>query len=255
MMVLLTYKKLIKDLTFLIRFNQSIRSFYAITLDLDNTLYNNDPVIAKAEEKMILFLRQFHPDLSGIESRDYYVTREIIKSIDPEIYHDVNLWRWKSLERILLKSGLSKHDAQLGADCGVDIIIDWRNRIDVPNSTHQVLSVLSARWPLIAITNGNADPILCGLRKYFVDILRAGIHGKAKPHKDMYIVASKFFGLSCKYILHIGDDLKTDIKGSVQVGMQSCWMNKDNLHCNLILDKKFLPHLEISELMSLTCLL
>lgn len=241
----------------MIRFNQVIRPFYAITLDLDNTLYNNDPIIANAEEQLVLFLKQYHPALSKIEQKDYYIARQITKLINPEIYHNVNNWRWESLEKTLLQSGLSKHDAQLGADCGIEVIMYWRNKINVSNNTYRVLSVLSSRWPLIAITNGNANPSLFGLKKYFVNVLRAGIDGKAKPHKDLYILASKYFGLSCKYILHVGDNLQTDIKGSIQVGMQACWINQyhSDYKDTVILDKTLLPHLEVSELMALTYLL
>lgn len=239
----------------MIHFNKFIHPFYAITLDLDNTLYDNEPIISKAEEKLVLFLKTYHPALSKIEKRDYSIARQKMKLIDPDLYHDVNHWRWRSLEKILLKSGLSKNDAQLGADCGMEVIIYWRNKIHISNRTHKALSILSSKWPIIAITNGNADPVLFGLKKYFVNVLRAGINGRAKPNKDMYILASKYFGLSCKYILHIGDDLDTDVKGSMQVGMQACWMKKYNYKNELILNKKLFPHLEISDLMSLTCLL
>lgn len=240
----------------MIHFNRLINPFYGITIDLDNTLYHNDPIIFKAEEKLFSFLKQYHPALSKIKKREYLASRNITRLIDPEIYHDVNHWRWIALERILLQSGLSKHDAELGADSGVEVLLYWRNKIIISNNTYKALSILSSRWPLIAITNGNANPIFCGLQKYFIDVLRSGCNGRAKPYKDMYILASKRLGLSCKYILHIGDDLYTDVKGSIQVGMQSCWMNKYCINsCNFFIDKRWTPHLEISELMSLTCLL
>lgn len=241
----------------MIRFNQLVRPFYAITLDLDNTLYNNDPVMDKAEMHLVSFLQSYHPALSQIRRRDYYIARQRMKLMDPEICHNVNNWRWESLKKILLQSGLSKHDAILGADCGMEIMIYWRNKINVSNSTFKALSILSSKWPLIAITNGNANPILFGLNKYFIDVLRAGIDGKSKPHEDMYILASKYLELSCKYILHVGDDLYTDIVGSIQVGMQACWINKYyfNQKNDTILGYKLFPHLEISELMSLTCFL
>ena len=34
----------------------------------------------------------------------------------------------------------------------------WRSRIDVPQQTHDTLKQLAKKWPLVAITNGNAQP-------------------------------------------------------------------------------------------------
>ncbi|WP_159715068.1 5-amino-6-(5-phospho-D-ribitylamino)uracil phosphatase YigB [Blochmannia endosymbiont of Camponotus nipponensis] len=237
-------------------FYRVLNPFHAITLDLDNTLYNNYPIMNQAEEKSVLFLQQYHPALSKIRMRDYYQSRKILRLMEPDIYHDVNYWRWRSLKDTLLRAGLTKNEAQSGADSAMEIIIYWRNKIDVPLSTHETLSALSAKWPLIAITNGNANLISCGLQQYFQDVLRAGINGRAKPYKDMYYLASKRFGISCKNILHVGDDLQTDVRGAMYAGMQACWINQyNNLSQFCLIDAKLLPHLKISKLTSLTYLL
>lgn len=36
----------------------------------------------------------------------------------------------------------------------------WRSLIDVPQETHDTLAKLAEKWPLVAITNGNARPEL-----------------------------------------------------------------------------------------------
>ncbi|URJ29835.1 5-amino-6-(5-phospho-D-ribitylamino)uracil phosphatase YigB [Blochmannia endosymbiont of Camponotus sp.] len=236
-------------------FYRVLRPFHAITLDLDNTLYNNHSIINQAEEQSVLFLQQYHPALSKIKKTDYCRARKILKIIEPDIYHDVNYWRWKSLKITLLQAGLNKNEAQAGADYAMEIIIRWRNKINIPLSTHNTLSALNTKWPLIAITNGNANPVTCGLQPYFQYILRAGINGRAKPYADMYYLASKHFGLPCKNILHVGDDLQTDIKGAMLSGMQACWVNQYNTDQSYSIDIKLLPHLKISKLISLTYLL
>lgn len=43
----------------------------------------------------------------------------------------------------------------------------WRSRIDVPQETHDTLAKLAEKWPLVAITNGNAQPELFGLGTIF----------------------------------------------------------------------------------------
>ncbi len=53
----------------------------------------------------------------------------------------------------------------------------WRSRVDVPQETHDTLAKLAKKWPLVAITNGNARPELFGLSDYFRFVLRAGPDG------------------------------------------------------------------------------
>ncbi len=50
----------------------------------------------------------------------------------------------------------------------------WRSRVDVPQETHDTLAKLAKKWPLVAITNGNARPELFGLSDYFASCCAAG---------------------------------------------------------------------------------
>ena len=78
---------------------------------------------------------------------------------------------------MLLDYGYSETKAQQGADEIMAHFAYWRSRINVPNNTHQVLTQLAEKIPLIAITNGNANPLSCGLGQYFTHILRQGLMG------------------------------------------------------------------------------
>lgn len=65
----------------------------------------------------------------------------------------------------------------------------------------------------MAITNGNAQPELFGLGDYFEFVLRAGPHGRSKPFSDMYFLAAEKLNVPIGEILHVGDDLTTDVVG------------------------------------------
>ena len=84
------------------------------------------------------------------------------------------------------------------------------------------------KWPLVAITNGNAQPELFGLGNYFQFVLRAGPHGRSKPFNDMYHLAAEKLDLPLGEILHVGDDLTTDVAGAIRCGMQACWIKPEN---------------------------
>ena len=124
-----------------------------------------------------------------------------------------------------MRHGLSKSEAQCGADAAMENFALWRSRIYVPPATHDTLSALAEHYPLVAITNGNADPKACGLDNYFQFVLRSGPHGRAKPFRDMYHKAANHLDIPLKNILHVGDDLTTDVAGSLRCGMQACWIN------------------------------
>ena len=117
------------------------------------------------------------------------------------------------------------------------------------------LAQLAEKWPLVAITNGNAQPELFGLSDYFRFVLRAGPDGRSKPFADMYHLAAERLALPLGQILHVGDDLTTDVAGSIRCGMQACWIKPQGADLMRTADSRLLPHIEISRLASLTSLI
>ena len=120
---------------------------------------------------------------------------------------------------------------------------------------YDTLKQLAKKWPLVAITNGNAQPELFGLGDYFEFVLRAGPHGRSKPFSDMYFLAAEKLNVPIGEILHVGDDLTTDVGGAIRSGMQACWIRPENGDLMQTWDSRLLPHLEISRLASLTSLI
>lgn len=227
----------------------------ALTFDLDDTLYDNRPVIQRTEQQATAFLQAYHPALASIQRQDLQQWRQRLRQREPEIYHDVTQWRWRSIEMAMLHAGLDAGAARRGADAAMADFAHWRSAIDVPRDTHLTLGALGQRWPLVAITNGNADPHACGLGDYFTLILRAGPDGRAKPYHDMFARAAEQLGLAPQQILHVGDDLTADVTGALRYGMQACWINDRGSNFRQAAGARLLPHLEISRLASLTALL
>jgi len=237
------------------KFYRQLKQIDAITFDLDDTLYDNHPVIVRTEQETLKFLRQYHSALATIEPEELRQMRLELRDDNPEIYHDVSAWRQKAIHHVMRRRGMTEAGAILGAQAAMDNFDHWRSLIDVPEATHQTLTALGKRWPLVAITNGNANPDLCGLSPYFEFTLRAGRDGRAKPWDDMYQLAAEKLSMPLENILHVGDDLTTDVAGAIRCGMQACWINPHNGNLLEIDDSRLLPHIEISQLASLTALL
>lgn len=236
-------------------FYRPLRPLAALTFDLDDTLYDNRPAIRQTEQQSMAFLQNYHPRLSRFQSTDLHRLRQELCEQEPEIYHDVTQWRWRAIHLALSREGLSDVEATIGADAAMQNFALWRSRIEVPAATHATLRALGERYPLVAITNGNADPALCGLGGYFQFVLRAGPDGRAKPYQDMYQLASERLGVAARQILHVGDDLTTDIAGALHAGFQACWINEYQRDLMQSADSRLLPHIEISRLASLAALL
>lgn len=227
----------------------------ALTFDLDDTLYDNRPVIRRTTQALLAFVQGYHRNLNDFTESDFEYYRQVLLQRDPDIYHDVTEWRRCVIELAMRDAGLTAAHALAGAAEAMDHFAQWRSRIDVPQETHDTLAKLAAKWPLAAITNGNAQPHLCGLDQYFTFTFRAGPDGRSKPFADLYHRAAQKFHLPLGQILHVGDDLTTDVGGAVSCGMQACWINLRKGDLMQIPDSRLLPHLEISRLASLSALI
>lgn len=236
-------------------FYRPLRSIKAMTFDLDDTLYDNYEVIRRTQQESHAFLQAYHPELQNFSIEAYQQLRDQLRAQEPEIYHDVSEWRRRAVELAMLNIGLTPAEAEQGSHRVMENFAHWRSQVTVPDETHITLAALSERFPLVAISNGNAQPHLFGLDKYFKFSLRAGPHGRAKPYYDMYHLAAEKLNLPLENILHVGDDLTTDVAGSVRCGMQACWINLREGNLMKISDSRLLPHLEISRLASLTALI
>ncbi|PHM44557.1 flavin mononucleotide phosphatase [Xenorhabdus mauleonii] len=237
------------------RFYRPLAPFAAMTFDLDDTLYDNHPVIDKTEKEVLCFIRQYDSRFSQFEREDLHLYRQAILEREPDIYHDVTSWRRQSAELMFSHHGFSNEETMRGTDEIMSCFMYWRNQITIPESTHSTLSVLAENIPLVAITNGNAEPEACGLAPYFKFVLKAGVDGRSKPYPDMYRLAAERLNLPINQILHIGDNLKTDVEGALCSGMQACWINLENKVLMQEPEGRLVPHVEISDLASLIALI
>ncbi|KKY83586.1 flavin mononucleotide phosphatase [Enterobacter cloacae] len=237
------------------RFYRPVGQISALTFDLDDTLYDNRQVILRTEQEALSFVQNYHPALKTLQNSEFHRLRQALRETEPDIYHDVTEWRRRAVEQAMLDAGLTASEAALGAEASMAHFAKWRSRIDVPQETHDTLAALAEKWPLVAITNGNAQPELFGLGDYFEFVLRAGPDGRSKPFNDMYHLAAKRLNVPLDEILHVGDDLTTDVAGAIRCGMQACWIKPENADLMQAFDSRLLPHVEISRLASLTTLI
>lgn len=202
--------------------NQSMK-IKAITLDLDDTLWPIDPVILHAEEVLHTWLEKNAPQAAKYTSVDE--ARQIRKQVEaehPEWQHDLGLYRLEAIRRILKRSA---EDESLALDA-FHVYLNARQNVTLYTDALPALKRLSSRFPLVAITNGNADLKHMGLDHYFENIVTAKQMKASKPDPRLFQQAQKLLGLEPAHILHIGDDFHTDVTGALKVGMQAAWVQR-----------------------------
>lgn len=196
----------------------------AITLDLDDTLWPIWPTIAKAEKALGHWLQQHAPDAAGLFG-DPEIRRELREQVQREredLAHDMSALRRESIRLALQRAGA---DAGL-AEPAFDVFFAERNRVELYDDALQALDFLAARFPLVAVSNGNADLERVGLARHFRAAFSASSFGVGKPDARIFLAAADAAGVSAGEVLHVGDDALLDVLAAHAVGMQTAWINR-----------------------------
>ncbi|KKC98662.1 5-amino-6-(5-phospho-D-ribitylamino)uracil phosphatase YigB [Photobacterium halotolerans] len=236
------------------QFYRSFRSPKALTFDLDDTLYDNHPVILRAEQAMYDWLAAAHPASDALSPADWQRLKYQLAKDNPMLRHDVTEWRRVMLRTGLIQLGYSRRQAAEATEEGLHLVLRVRNQVDVPEITHDVLSELAQRVPLLAITNGNVDADKIGLGQYFSRVLVAGRDGLSKPEPDLFVQAQALLGVAPADILHVGDHLISDVGGARRSGFQACWFNDQSRQMHQETKARWLPEVEIHTLEQLLLL-
>ncbi|EDP57431.1 5-amino-6-(5-phospho-D-ribitylamino)uracil phosphatase YigB [Vibrio sp. AND4] len=237
------------------KFYRRIASVQAMTFDLDDTLYDNYPVIIRMEHELLSWLKHHHPAVAHLDKADWLALKLSAVQRQPELKSDVTLWRLAQLKLAFSQVGYHDDDSHAAAQAAVDVALDWRNRFELPQQSLDVLAELGQNIPLVAITNGNVDLDKSGLTPYFQQVLKAGPDGSAKPSPEMFRKAQQFLDLPSERILHVGDHLVTDVQGAKRSGFAACWLNVKNKNIINLAKTTSLPDIEIDNLQSLIKLL
>ena len=197
-----------------------------ITFDLDNTLWDVDPALLRAEAVQREWLVEHRP--GAIENYDHEGLWEFKKSVwkrHPQLLHHVSQMRVQMLLELQLAAGYSESESRVGAEKAFDAFLQERHKVVLYEEALGVLEQLASRYTLGALTNGNADIYKTDAGEYFDFAFLAEDVGASKPHPEMFHAALERAGVSPREIVHVGDNPEHDIQGAINVGMRTVWMN------------------------------
>lgn len=223
----------------------NLKTIKAITLDLDNTLWPVWPAIERAEKALENWLSQRAPMATALfaNPKARQDLREQVAKARPELRHNLSAIRREAIRMALEHS----HEDPLLADPAFDVFFEERNRVVMFEDAILALEFLSKRFPIVALSNGNADINRIGIAKYFQASISAQAFGSGKPDAPIFHAAAGVVGLRPADVLHVGDDPMLDVLGGLNAGMQTAWLNRA---CNIWKhDDK--PHLTVENLTQL----
>ena len=201
-----------------------------ITFDLDNTLWDVEPTLIRAEQVQQDWLLQHRP--GAAEAYDHQALWEFKKSVwkrHPHLLHHVSQMRIQMLYELQVAAGYAEDDARNGAKQAFAAFLQERHTVALYEEATAVLQRLARHYTLGALTNGNADIYKTDAGEYFDFAFLAEDIGASKPHPDMFHAALERAGIAAENIIHVGDNPEHDIQGARDVGMRTVWMNSQKV--------------------------
>lgn len=210
----------------MIQFHRRLRPVKVISFDLDDTLYDNRPVMQRAEQALVEHLHERFPQTSHWQLDDWRTMRDTLAAKDALLAGNMSALRLTTLQQGLCQAGVAKQAARQASEEAMAHFLTFRNRIEVAPEVHRLLNALAGKFPLVAISNGNADIHKIGLQPYFAAAWQPSDKVRGKPTTDMFLAAQQALGFKPSELLHIGDHPISDVQGAARFGAQSVWFNE-----------------------------
>jgi len=195
----------------------------AICFDLDNTMWDIGPVLARAERILADWLEARYPRIPRRFSPDGVMeVRAGLLREQPHQAHDLSFLRRETLARLAVAVGYER-------DMAHEAFETWhaaRNQCVPFADVLPALERLGTRFRLSTLSNGNADLTRIGLAHRFEVSLHAASLGCAKPDPRAYRALADALTLEPAQILFVGDEPQADVVGPREAGMQTVWVNR-----------------------------
>lgn len=195
----------------------------ALSFDLDDTLWEVDPVLVRAERALSAWLAERHPRMAELHTPDASRTlRQSVAARHPERAHDLTWVRTESLRHLAREGGYPPEVA----DEAFGVFHAARCEVDPYPDVAPALEALARRYPLYALSNGNADIRRTPLAAHFTLGVSASDAGAAKPDRRIFDHLLALAALEPGHVLHVGDDPVTDVHGAREAGCRTIWVNR-----------------------------
>ena len=231
-------------------------NYKLVLIDLDDTLFDypkaeNSAFRSTFEEMGFFKENRF---LKNQNSEEFYT--EIKKE-----YEKINSQLWKDLEKgvvdkeelkiIRFEKIIKKFKLEYDSQKMSEIYLKKLGEGIFPfKSTEKLCKYLHSKYKIGIVTNGIKEVQYSRIKNssianYIDKIIVSDEVGVNKPDKRIFEFAINYFGILDKSeVVMIGDSLEADIKGGINAGVDTCWVNLKNMKNK----SKIIPKYEIRNL-------
>lgn len=201
-----------------------------VSFDLDDTLWPLERVLLDAEQKQYDWIVENAANVANDLSRQQVSQKrsEFLK-LNPQWFGDVTAMRKHSLAALFAEYDYSADAVNNMVEDVFAVFYQARSQVVLFDDALQCLEDLRKTFKVAAITNGNADLEIAGIAHLFDDVRCATLQSPPKPDTHMFFACAKEFGVVPAEILHVGDNIQTDVGGGQAAGTLTAWYNPGGL--------------------------
>jgi N-acylneuraminate-9-phosphatase len=210
----------------------------ALFLDLDETLCDTTGANDQAKQLLAHSIEtQFGANINGQAFANDYVTgiyrdwtdQQRARYIPIIEQQSENAFRVKLIQDLLTEHNIGNISNETAQALQDKFDSDRINAFDFYPGILTFLTEARAFFTLVVITNGPAFSQIpkiesINLAKHVDHIIIGGQEPEEKPAASIFHKALKLANCEAHEVIHIGDSLKTDIAGAVNMGMTSLWV-------------------------------
>ena len=205
-----------------------ITGIKAVSFDADGTLWDFNKVMRLSLQRSLQELGEINPSAATMLNVDKMI--EIRERVAEEMAGGMpkhEQIRLEAFRRTLREIG--RPDDALAGHLTEVYLRHRFGDIEPYEDALPALRALGKRYKLGILSNGNSYPERCGLGVVFQFAVFSQDHGVEKPDLRIFRIALEKAGCSKDELLHVGDSLESDVKGTFEAGVRNVWLNRFGL--------------------------
>ncbi len=203
-----------------------------IFFDLDHTLWDYDTNASEALFELF--------DKHQLDKLDRFDKKDLAKTFFEVNYDLWDLYNVGAIQRPDIRERrfptiferLGANRADVPPNFEIEYVSLAPTKSATFDGAHDILEYLSVKYELHVITNGFDDIQTIKLEssnmdRFFDVIITSETTAYRKPDKEIFELAMDRAGAQLEHSMMIGDNLESDIKGAINVGMDHVWFNPE----------------------------